>query len=47
MQARDSGMSMNGGSDSSRSNTPTLSLADALLARKNAMAAKRDDDDEW
>ncbi|KAK3336685.1 myosin-1 [Cercophora scortea] len=39
-----------GGSDSSRSNTPTPSLAgslaDALLARKNAMA-KRDDDDGW
>lgn len=48
VQARDSGMSMNGsGSDGSRSNTPTqLSLADALLARKNAMA-KKDDDDEW
>jgi myosin-1 len=48
-QGRDSGMSMNG-SDSSRSNTPTPSLAgslaDALLARKNAMA-KKDDDDDW
>ncbi|KAK4218286.1 myosin-1 [Rhypophila decipiens] len=47
VQARDSGMSLNGsGSDGSRSNTPTLSLADALLARKNAMA-KKDDDDDW
>jgi len=48
VQARDSGMSLNGGSDSSRSNTPTagLSLADALLARKNAMA-KKEDDDDW
>lgn len=49
LQARDSGMSMNGsGSDGSRSNTPTIagSLADALLARKNAMQ-KKDDDDDW
>ncbi|KAI0446479.1 P-loop containing nucleoside triphosphate hydrolase protein [Xylaria telfairii] len=49
LQARDSGMSMNGnGSDGSRSNTPTIagSLADALLARKNAMQRK-DDDDDW
>jgi myosin-1 len=42
-------MSMNG-SDGSRSNTPTPSLAgglaEALLARKNAMA-KKDDDDDW
>ncbi|EJT80832.1 myosin-1 [Gaeumannomyces tritici R3-111a-1] len=49
LQARDSGMSLNG-SDSSRSNTPTPSLAgslaDALLARKNAMA-KKDHDDDW
>ncbi|KAK4147805.1 P-loop containing nucleoside triphosphate hydrolase protein [Dichotomopilus funicola] len=49
LQARDSGMSMNG-SDSSRSSTPTPSLAgslaDALLARKNAMA-KKEDDDDW
>ncbi|KAK3907005.1 P-loop containing nucleoside triphosphate hydrolase protein [Staphylotrichum tortipilum] len=49
LQARDSGMSLNG-SDGSRSNTPTPSLAgslaDALLARKNAMA-KKDDDDDW
>ncbi|KAK4136603.1 myosin-1 [Trichocladium antarcticum] len=49
LPARDSGMSMNG-SDGSRSSTPTPSLggslADALLARKNAMA-KRDDDDDW
>lgn len=53
LQPRDSGMSLagtNGGSDSSRSNTPTPSLAgslaDALLARKNAMA-KKDHDDDW
>jgi len=49
LPARDSGMSMNG-SDGSRSNTPTPSLAgglaEALLARKNAMA-KKDDDDDW
>ncbi|KAK3300183.1 P-loop containing nucleoside triphosphate hydrolase protein [Chaetomium fimeti] len=49
LQGRDSAMSMNG-SDSSRSSTPTPSLgpslADALLARKNAMARK-DDDDDW
>ncbi|KAK4105669.1 hypothetical protein N658DRAFT_492154 [Parathielavia hyrcaniae] len=49
LQTRDSGMSLNG-SDGSRSNTPTPSLAgslaDALLARKNAMA-KKDDDDDW
>ena len=52
-QPRDSGMSLNAnGSDSSRSNTPTpslaaSSLADALLARKNAMQNKRADDDDW
>ncbi|KAI0538944.1 P-loop containing nucleoside triphosphate hydrolase protein [Xylaria digitata] len=49
LQARDSGMSMNGnGSDGSRSNTPTaaVSLADALLARKNAMQ-RRDEDEDW
>ncbi|KAK3383052.1 P-loop containing nucleoside triphosphate hydrolase protein [Lasiosphaeria ovina] len=49
LQARDSGMSLNG-SDGSRSNTPTPSLAgglaEALLARKNAMA-KKDDEDDW
>lgn len=51
-QPRDSGMSLAGanGSDSSRSNTPTPSLAgslaDALLARKNAMA-KKEEDDDW
>lgn len=49
LQPRDSGMSLNG-SDSSRSNTPTPSLgnslADALLARKQAMA-KKDEDDDW
>ncbi|KAK3393686.1 P-loop containing nucleoside triphosphate hydrolase protein [Podospora didyma] len=49
LQARDSGMSLNG-SDGSRSNTPTPSLAgslaDALLARKQAMA-KKDDEDDW
>lgn len=58
LQPRDSGMSLQngvgggggGGSDTSRSNTPTPSLgpslADALLARKNAMARK-DDDEDW
>ncbi|KAK3341322.1 P-loop containing nucleoside triphosphate hydrolase protein [Lasiosphaeria hispida] len=49
LPTRDSGMSLNG-SDGSRSNTPTPSLAgglaEALLARKNAMA-KKDDDDDW
>jgi len=49
-QPRDSGMSLNGasGSDSSRGNTPTPSLAgslaDALLARQNAMQRREDDD---
>ena len=51
LQQRDSGMSLNGASDNSRSNTPTPSLggslADALLARKNAMAKKDDEDDDW
>ena len=50
LQARDSGMSLNGGgNDSSGASTPNLagSLADALLARKNAMQKSRDDDDEW
>ncbi|KAJ9137606.1 Myosin i myo5 [Coniochaeta hoffmannii] len=51
LQPRDSGMSLNGGSDSSRSNTPTPSmaggLAEALLARKNAMANKQHDEDDW
>lgn len=54
LQPRDSGMSLNGlsiSSDSSRGNTPTPSatnsLADALLARKHAMAARRDEQDEW
>ncbi|KAG5928463.1 class II myosin [Claviceps africana] len=48
---RDSGLSLNGasGSEGSRSNTPTPSLggslADALLARKNAMQKDKDDDD--
>ncbi|KAK4229718.1 putative myosin-5 [Podospora fimiseda] len=52
LQARDSGMSLNGNgaSDSSRSNTPTPNLsgglASALLARKQAMTQK-DDDDDW
>lgn len=52
LQARDSGMSLNGNgnSDGSRSNTPTPSmaggLAEALLARKQAMS-KRDEDDDW
>lgn len=49
LPARDSGMSMNG-SDGSRSNTPTPSmaggLAEALIARKKAMA-KKDEDDDW
>ncbi|KAI1436841.1 P-loop containing nucleoside triphosphate hydrolase protein [Xylaria sp. CBS 124048] len=48
-QARDSGMSMNGhGADNNGGTTPNLagSLADALLARKNAMQRK-DDDDDW
>lgn len=46
-------MSLNGAnsSDGSRSNTPTPSLsnslADALLARKNAMQKKEEDDDDW
>lgn len=47
-------MSLNGSeggsSSASRSNTPTPSLAgglaEALLARKQAMA-KKDDDDDW
>ena len=53
LQQRDSGMSLNGasGSDNSRSNTPTPSLggslADALLARKQAMQKKDGADDEW
>jgi myosin-1 len=45
---------MNGGggsTDGSRSNTPTPSisggLAEALLARKNAMANKRAEEDDW
>lgn len=46
---RDSGISANG-SDASRSSTPTASLggslADALLARKNAMQRK-DEDENW
>jgi myosin-1 len=52
-QHRDSGMSLNGanGSDSSRSNTPTPSLgpslADALLARKNAMQRNNDGGEDW
>jgi myosin-1 len=51
--ARDSGLSLNGGgsTDGSRSNTPTPSmgggLAEALLARKNAMANKRAEEDDW
>ncbi|KAK6820880.1 myosin I myo5 [Apiospora arundinis] len=51
LQARDSAMSLNNGSDSSRSNTPTPSiagsLADALKARQNAMQHKKDDEDDW
>ncbi|KAI0023838.1 P-loop containing nucleoside triphosphate hydrolase protein [Xylariomycetidae sp. FL0641] len=51
-QPRDSGLSLAGnGSDGSRSNTPTPSLAgslaDALLARKNAMQKHDDDGDDW
>ncbi|KAF4974726.1 hypothetical protein FZEAL_8396 [Fusarium zealandicum] len=53
LQQRDSGMSLNtaNGADS-RSSTPTPSLsgslADALLARKNAMQQKeKDQDDDW
>ncbi|KAJ2898084.1 hypothetical protein MKZ38_004196 [Zalerion maritima] len=51
-QPRDSAMSLNG-SDGSRSGTPTPGggvaggLAEALLARKNAMQKNRDDDDDW
>lgn len=51
-QPRDSGYSLAAnGSDSSRSNTPTPSLAgslaDALKARQSAMSAKKADDDDW
>uniref|UniRef100_L2FQV9 Myosin-1 n=1 Tax=Colletotrichum fructicola (strain Nara gc5) TaxID=1213859 RepID=L2FQV9_COLFN len=48
--ARDSGLSLNGSNGSDRPSAPTPSLgnslADALLARKNAMA-KKDEDDDW
>ncbi|KAG9256135.1 P-loop containing nucleoside triphosphate hydrolase protein [Emericellopsis atlantica] len=56
LQQRDSGMSLNGASnassDNSRSSTPQPSLggslADALLARKNAMQRQQNnDDDDW
>lgn len=55
LQQRDSGMSLNGANgssaDTSRSSTPQGSLggslADALLARKNAMQKQKDDDDDW
>lgn len=55
LQQRDSGMSLNGASnssDNSRSTTPQPSLggslADALLARKNAMQRqKNDENDDW
>merc|ERR1712000_329106 len=54
LQQRDSGMSLNGAnnSDSSRSTTPQPSLggslADALLARKNAMQRQQNNaDDDW
>lgn len=50
LQARDSGMSLNGnGAGAARSGTPTggLSLADALLARQQAMSSRKDDDDDW
>ncbi|KAH7027795.1 P-loop containing nucleoside triphosphate hydrolase protein [Microdochium trichocladiopsis] len=51
-QPRDSGYSLAAnGSDSSRSNTPTPSLAgslaDALKARQTAMSAKKEEDDDW
>ncbi|KAI1289038.1 P-loop containing nucleoside triphosphate hydrolase protein [Xylaria venustula] len=49
LQARDSGMSMNGNtSDGSRSTTPTAasSLANALLARQTAMQ-RRDEEEDW
>ncbi|KAK3354726.1 myosin-1 [Neurospora tetraspora] len=56
LQARDSGMSLNGAngsgnaSDASRNSaTPSIagSLADALKARKQAMAKRDDDEDDW
>lgn len=51
LQARDSGMSLNGGGgeNGASSSNPNLagSLADALLARKNAMQRKDDEDDDW
>ncbi len=54
LQQRDSGMSLNGtnSADHSKSNTQQPSslgesLADALLARKNATRPRRDDDDDW
>ncbi|KAK8043671.1 P-loop containing nucleoside triphosphate hydrolase protein [Apiospora rasikravindrae] len=52
LQARDSAVSVNnGGSDTSRSSTPTPSiagsLADALKARQNAMQHRKEDDDDW
>lgn len=43
-------MSLNGGAASENgASNPNLagSLADALLARKNAMQKKDDDDDDW
>lgn len=50
-QPRDSAMSLNSSDGGSRSSTPTPSgvggLAEALLARKNAMQQSRDDDDDW
>ncbi|KAM5380011.1 hypothetical protein ACJA88_005439 [Fusarium oxysporum] len=52
LQQRDSGMSLNtpnGGDSRSSTPTPSLggSLADALLARKNAMQKEKEDDDDW
>ncbi|KAF4976284.1 hypothetical protein FDECE_18490 [Fusarium decemcellulare] len=51
LQQRDSGMSLNTPNGDSRSSTPTPSLAgslaDALLARKNAMQKEKEDDDDW
>ncbi|KAG9506930.1 class II myosin [Fusarium musae] len=52
LQQRDSGMSLNtpnGGDSRSSTPTPSLggSLADALLARKNAMQKEKENDDDW
>lgn len=49
LQARDSGMSLNGAENGASSSNPNLagSLADALLARKQAMQKRDDEDDGW